>query len=102
MTKATEGQLSALHGRVAETLINTLDQADVASGLLIKHDGELPNDVVNFLESVTQVHPSLLTVATKFLKDNNISVDAAEDGSLADLQKQLNKRGSIADMPYDA
>lgn len=96
MSKATEKQLSTLHGKVAETMVSALDQADNAALLLDKYHGdreeELPADVRLFLQSCREIHPSLLTVATKFLKDNNISCDAASDEELTDLEQRLAKK----------
>lgn len=102
MVKATERQLSSLHGKVAQTLSNTLEQADTASLLLDVYKDELPDDVKEFLEKVTVVHPSVLTVATKFLKDNEITVDAEQSGDLADLRSKLQAKNKVLDIPLNA
>lgn len=100
MSKATEDVLSLLHGKVAETMIDALDQADRAAGLLIKHGDDLPNDVIRFLEESREVNPSLLTSATKFLKDNNISCDPADDEQLSELEERLKqKRNNVTSIP---
>jgi len=103
MSRATEDKLGLLHGSVAEALITSISQSSRATALLIKHE-ELPDDVRRFLEECSEVHPSLLTVATKFLKDNNISCDASEDESLSELQKELDKnrnKKKVSSVSYD-
>lgn len=105
MTRATEDQLAALHKRVAESFVNALDQSTEASRLLeVERDVPLPVDVVSFLEELTTVHPSLLTAATKFLKDNNISCSPGESADLNRLAKQLQDKrqvgkGSVLKIP---
>ena len=108
MSRATEDQLAKLHNRVAETMIAALDQADRAAHLLIKYtvdeETELPSDVRKFLEDSQEVNPSLLTSATKFLKDNNISCDPAEDEHLSDLESRLKKKktkGNVTQIGFE-
>lgn len=104
MSRATEDQLAVLHAKVAETMIASLDQADRALVLLLKdRDVDLPKDIVRFLEDVKEVNPTLLTSATKFLKDNNISCDASESSELDELQASLKeKRSNIRNIKFDA
>ncbi len=100
MSKASEQKLSALHGHVADALITSIGQADLAVVLLAKHP-DLPAGVKTFLENCSDVHPSLLTVATKFLKDNHISVDGEDSTELGELEKQLKdnrKKSKINDI----
>lgn len=107
MSRATEDQLATLHGKVAETMTAALDQADRAASLLIKYatdDPGLPNDVKRFLEDTREINPSLLTSATKFLKDNNISCDPAEDSKLQELEGRLKakrQQGSVTSIKFD-
>lgn len=102
MTTATEAELGTLHRRVAETMIKALDQSEVASGLLIKYPDDLPSDVVDFLESFVDVNPSLLTAATKFLKDNHISCDPEEDSALSELENKLQaKKGNVTSIGFE-
>lgn len=108
MGRATEDQLAKLHNKVAETMIAALDQADRAAHLLIKYtvdsEVELPSDIRGFLEDTQEINPSLLTSATKFLKDNNISCDPAEDEQLSDLEKRLKKKktkGNVTEIAFD-
>lgn len=103
MSRATEDKLGALHGSVADALLTSITQSSKATALLLKHE-ELPDEVRRFLEDCSEVHPSLLTVATKFLKDNNISCDASEDDSLSELEAELKKnrkRSKVSDVSYD-
>lgn len=110
MGKATEDQLAVLHGKVAETMTAALDQSDKANALLIKYSGHkfeegesLPTDIMKFLEDTREVNPSLLTSATKFLKDNNISCDAADDEKLSELEERLKKKrkGNVTDISFE-
>lgn len=104
MNKATEQELSTLHKKVAETMVAALEQSDKASALLVKYlDTELPNDVVRFLEEAKEINPSLLTSATKFLKDNNISCDVGEDEDLTKLENRLQskRRSNVASIGFD-
>lgn len=106
MSKATEEQLAILHKKVAETMTDALDQADVAARLIIKYkDGELPDDVVRFLENAREVNPSLLTSATKFLKDNNISCDPEESSEVKDLEARLKakrqSKGNVTSISFE-
>lgn len=106
MSRATEDQLALLHNRVATTMITALEQADRAAALLMKYsaiEDALPHDVKRFLEDAHEVNPSLLSSATKFLKDNNISCDPADDEQLSELEERLkNKRkGNVTSIPFD-
>ena len=102
--KADVQQLSALHKKVAETILNSLNQCRTAEHLLKKHrnnliDLEDGDDLIEFLESVSYVSPAMLGAATKFLKDNNISCDAEEDDAMQDIKSNLAKRrNSVANV----
>jgi hypothetical protein len=102
MSRATEDKLGVLHGSVADALLTSITQSSTAMTLLLKHE-ELPDDVRKFLEDCSEVHPSLLTVATKFLKDNNISCDASEDSTLSELEAELkkNRKRKVSDVSYE-
>lgn len=66
MSKASEGELSALHGAVARYLAEKITSGEVSA-----------SDISN---------------AIKLLKDNNITCTPGEDNALGDLQKALDKR----------
>jgi enoyl-[acyl-carrier-protein] reductase (NADH) len=102
MSRASEDQMAALHGKVAETMITALDQADVAARLVVKYrDEDLPSDIKRFIEDASEVNPSLLTSVIKFLKDNNISCDVEEDADLEELQSKLKeKRNNVSKIGF--
>jgi len=106
MSKATEHELSALHKRVAETMTAALDQSEKALRLIAKYNAreeKLPKDIIAFLEDAAEVNPSLLVAATKFLKDNNISCDPAEDDNLKSLEEKLKnkkQKGNVTSIPF--
>lgn len=100
MAKASNKDLALLHKRVAETLLASLNDSETASDLLNEYGDELPSKVKYFLEEISRVNPALLTVATKFLKDNDISADGADE-DLDELQSKLNnkRRANISSLP---
>ena len=93
MTAATEKELSELHKKVAKVLLLKLDSSHQATYLLSKdHDADetvLPEDVIEYLETQMDASPALLTVITKFLKDNDITAVIDESKELSDLDKAL-------------
>jgi|TARA_R110000851_G_scaffold109020_2_gene230871 hypothetical protein len=94
MSKATEDLLGELHGRVAKSIIDALEQSSTALWLLEKkrEDEPIPEDVKKFLYTISDVSPALLQAATKFLKDNSISCDASESDELDELKTQIAER----------
>lgn len=103
MTKATENQLGNLHNRVASVLVQALEQSDAAYKLLEDYP-DLPLKVKDFLEDLVDVNPAILTNATKFLKDNNITCDPSDSGELSELEKRLQskrKSASITQIPLE-
>lgn len=106
MSKASEQALSELHGKLADTLSAALETSDKAQHLLNKYeasDKDIPFDIINFLRSLREVNPTMLTVVTKFLKDNNISCDGQSDDALEDLEAQLKskRKTKAADITYN-
>lgn len=105
MTKATEKILGDLHGKLAQQMIAVLESQTGALGLIAKYEGKLPGDVVMFLEKVAQPNPAFMTSVSKFLKDNEISVDPDTSEQMSDLEKLLNnkqdkkKTTPISDVP---
>lgn len=89
MTSATEKELSDLHKKVAKVLLNQLESNDKAKYLLNEYNAELPEEVLEYLYKQTDASPALLTVVTKFLKDNNITAVVEEDETLSELDKRL-------------
>ena len=66
MSKATEEELSALHGAVAHRLL-----------------AELQNQ---------ELQPAMMAQAVKFLKDNDISVSIEEDETISELDSLLKQK----------
>lgn len=100
MTQATEKELSVLHKKVAEVLLKKLQSSDQAIYLLAKYhpiDDEedlLPEDVRDYLEKQMDASPALLTVITKFLKDNDITAVVEESKELSELDKRLAEKSA--------
>jgi len=102
MNKATEKQLSLLHGKVAESMSAALDQSSMAVYLIDKYGNDLPDKVLSFLNDCSNVNPSLLTAITKFLKDNNISVDIEGNDALSGLEESLaRKKATVTSIPLE-
>ncbi len=93
---ATEHELSELHKKVAKALLRKLESSDQATILLAKYhdsdESQLPDDVVEYLEEQMDASPALLTVITKFLKDNDITAVVDESKELSDLDKRLDEK----------
>ena len=80
MSKATEEELSRLHGAFAKTLGKQLNAP-------LYHEGA----AVENTEGLGCSAATLSVIAT-FLKNNNIQADPTKDDSLQDLAAQLAKR----------
>ena len=103
MSKASEKKLSDLHGKVAQCMLEALDQSNKASLLIERYKDDLPNDVQAFLMQCRDINPALLTSATKLLKDNNISCDITEDDQLSSLKEELaNKKARVSSISFEA
>lgn len=107
MSKAAEKELNALHGKVAVTMAKYLEAGETASLLLAEFGGDenFPKPVRKFLEEFIDVSPAMLTVITRFLKDNEITADAEKDNSMNALEQALANRKRLSDIPaepYDA
>lgn len=104
MTAASDKELSVLHSKVAAVLLKKLDSADQATYLLSKYevrisedeegdeDLTIPEEVYNFLVKQMDASPALLTVITKFLKDNDITAVVDESKELTDLDRRLQSK----------
>jgi len=89
---ATEKELSALHNKVAKALSDKLESADTAGALLEEFRDELPEEVIKYLAAQSDASPALLTVITRFLKDNSITAVIEENEELTALDKQLAEK----------
>lgn len=92
MNAATDKELSELHSKVAKVLLQKLDSVDKAILLIAKYEDELPEEVVEYLAEQSNASPALLTVVTKFLKDNDITAVVEESKELTDLEKRLQEK----------
>lgn len=88
MSKATEKELANLHKKVAAVLTESLSSTDEAT-YLVETYPELPQEVYDFLVKLTIPSAAVLQIATKFLKDNNISCDADTDHGINELKDSL-------------
>ena len=84
-------ELNELHVRVAKHMARALEQNEQAASLLEEFP-DLPFPVADFLERAAQDNPALLTVITKFLKDNSITAAPEESKDLSDVQRLLNQK----------
>lgn len=78
--KATEKELSGLHGIVAKTLKEQLE----AKATIIGEDGE-PIEM-------SMVTPAIIAQAIKFLKDNNVTAVMEAGDDMDDLQEMLKNK----------
>lgn len=103
MARATDDTLSELHKKLAQAFLQAIDNKDEAVGLLIEYP-DLPVPVKLFLERVGIDNPALLTAATKFLKDNQITAVIDDSEETSELERRLkNKRMRTADViPLEA
>lgn len=92
MSKATENQLSVLHSRVTKALLDNIERADRATALLEEYKDDVPDKVRQYLEESTQINPSVLAAATKFLKDNDITCDIGSNEEMSALEERLAKK----------
>ena len=89
MTAATDKELSELHKKVSGVLLRQLDSATYAASLLARFRDELPDEVREFIMKQVDASPALLTVCTRFLKDNNVTAVVEDSKELSDLEKRL-------------
>lgn len=93
MAAATDKQLGELHSRLALQISKQLEQADQAEALLANRDDEdWQEKVVEFLEKCSNASPALLTIAAKFLKDNDITCQVEDSKEMTDLEKRLKAK----------
>ncbi len=104
MSKASETELAKLHGKVAQTMIEALDNQSVATALVIEYGAELPDEVLAFLKKVQTPNPALLTAVSKFLKDNDITAALDDSDTMTELEKRLqskrNRTRTVQDVPF--
>lgn len=92
MTKATDKLLGQLHGKLAQSMLDSLQASDTAQLLLDAYGEDLPIEVVTFLEQLSTTNPSLMTAVAKFLKDNQITCSVEDSAELSELEQALQKK----------
>lgn len=94
MSKATESKLAQLHGAVADCLLEQI--AATEEETIFDEDGlEQKTGVM-----VRTVTPATMAVATKFLKDNQVTCDIEQNENmekLSDLLSKKQKRSRLQD-----
>ena len=80
MSKATEDKLSNLHGKVAQVLMEQLE--DTIS--IVDESGEE--------RAIPSASPATLAQAIKFLKDNEVTATIEEDENLNGLADMLKEK----------
>lgn len=84
---AKKTELTALHAKLAQTLTEYLDDIDTKDELAL------------------QGNVQVLKLVSSFLKENNITVDLAdddEDSAAVKKLEQLRKKRTVASTPLDA
>ena len=91
--QATDKELGELHRKVARQLAIQLEQADKAHHLFSrKGEDGWEEEVSEFLLTCSTVSPALLTIAAKFLKDNDITCQIQDSKELSDLDRRLAEK----------
>lgn len=104
MSKATETELSGLHRAVAAAFASSLGSHSEAQRLLVEYSDELPDEVRDFLLGIETPSPAILTAATKFLKDNNITCAIEDSPELSEVEKSLAEKRAVRGanvVPFD-
>lgn len=78
---AKEERLAHLHVQLTEVLITQVSE-----------EREFTDEETGTTEKVFTATPALLTIAAKFLKENNITCQPAEGSKLDTLRDKLQKR----------
>ena len=81
MAKGSEGQLSELHGAIAQVL---KDQISERITITDEDTGET--------REIYTATPAVLAQAIKFLKDNDITVSVEDDENLSELDELLKQK----------
>jgi hypothetical protein len=86
MSKATETQLTELHGVIAKVLTAQISRQEALTSF--DEDGAM----VTLDEMVYTASPAVVSAAIKFLKDNQISADIETNEDLSNLKDVLAKK----------
>jgi len=86
VSKASESKLASLHGAVALVLTDQVKATEVET--TFDDDG----NQVETGETVYSASPALIATAIKFLKDNQITCDIAQDENMGNLKEALRNK----------
>lgn len=78
MSKASNEAMADLHGKVAKVMTKVLDA--------YMEDPVASEDMV-----AIEISPAFMSVVTKFLKDNNVTVAVEDSQEMQSLEKQLKE-----------
>lgn len=86
---ATEGTLGNLHNKVAEVMINALDNIEKAQEVFDTMDVETLSDKGI---SAPELNPALLSVMVRFLDANKITCAPEAGNTMSDLERKLQEK----------
>ncbi len=90
---ATEQALGAVHSMLAKVFTRSLErQLKIYEALDRIPDGEIEADMLETLVDMQEPNPALLSAMSKFLKDNDIGVDAGEIETLNATERRLEEQ----------
>ena len=81
---ATEKAIAALHAQIAEVLDAQLSETICLNPEAVEDDGVEP-------ELMFTASPALLTLAARFVKDNDVGMDIGETGSENKVRRRLDQ-----------
>ncbi|QOE32111.1 terminase small subunit [Rhizobium phage Palo] len=88
---ADESVLGTLHSKVAAVMVGILTNTTKAIEAYEEATVDASAEEIAALP-VPELSPAMLSAMTKFLSDNKITCNVAEDKNLSDLQKHLNEK----------
>lgn len=89
---ATEHALGAVHSMLTKVFTKSLEkQLKIYEFLDNIPDGKLEEDMIELLAQMTEPNPAMLSAMAKFLKDNDIGVDAGEIEQLTATERRLKE-----------
>lgn len=104
---ASEEILGMLHAKVAKVMASALEQIEQSQRVYDDLLADATQDVVDeILSKRPELSPALISAVTKFLADNKITCNPAEDENVSDLERRLaskKKRRAIGNVvPFEA
>lgn len=90
---AKEAQLGALHAKLTTIFTKVLKKYELALEVVESIDlNDTTDEIAAKILEATEPNPTMLTVITKFLKDNDIGMDTAELNELSITERKLAER----------